>query len=93
MVLASLVNFPDRIKAGIDIVGIANFITFMERTSPYRQDLRRAEYGDERKPEMRAVFEQINPSNRADKIRSALLSGARRERSARAVQRSAANRR
>jgi dipeptidyl aminopeptidase/acylaminoacyl peptidase len=73
MVLASLVNFPDRIKAGIDIVGIANFITFMERTSPYRQDLRRAEYGDERKPEMRAVFERINPSNRADKIRSALL--------------------
>jgi dipeptidyl aminopeptidase/acylaminoacyl peptidase len=73
MVLASLVNFPDRIKAGIDIVGISNFITFLERTSPYRQDLRRAEYGDERKPEMRAVFDQINPANRVDKIRSALL--------------------
>ncbi len=73
MVLASLVNFPDRIKAGIDIVGIANFITFLEHTSPYRQDLRRAEYGDERKPEMRAVFEQINPAGRVDKIKSALL--------------------
>jgi dipeptidyl aminopeptidase/acylaminoacyl peptidase len=73
MVLASLVNFPDRIKAGIDIVGISNFITFLERTSPYRQDLRRAEYGDERKPEMRAVFDHINPANRVDKIRSALL--------------------
>lgn len=73
MVLGSLVNFPDRIKAGIDIVGIANFITFLERTSPYRQDLRRAEYGDERKPEMRAFFERINPSGQAEKIRSALL--------------------
>ncbi len=73
MVLASLVNFPDQIKAGIDIVGISNFISFLERTSPYRQDLRRAEYGDERKPEMRAVFERINPAGRAKKIRSALL--------------------
>ncbi|MBI2823945.1 MAG: S9 family peptidase [Planctomycetia bacterium] len=73
MVLASLVNFPERIKAGIDIVGIGNFITFMERTSPYRQDLRRAEYGDERKPEMKAFFEKINPAGRVDKIRSALL--------------------
>ena len=48
MVLASLTHFGDRIRAGIDIVGIANWVTFLERTSPYRQDLRRAEYGDER---------------------------------------------
>ena len=32
MVLASLRHFGDRIKAGIDIVGIANFITFLENT-------------------------------------------------------------
>lgn len=73
MVLSSLTHFPERIKAGIDNVGIANFITFLENTSPYRQDLRRAEYGDERKPEMRAMFERINPSAQADKIRSGLL--------------------
>jgi dipeptidyl aminopeptidase/acylaminoacyl peptidase len=73
MVLASLVSFGQRIKAGIDIVGIANFITFLERTSPYRQDLRRAEYGDERDPQMRAHFEKINPAGRADQIKSALL--------------------
>ena len=42
-------------------------------TSPYRQDLRRAEYGDERDPEMRAFFERINPTAAADQIRSALL--------------------
>ncbi|HUY88417.1 MAG TPA: prolyl oligopeptidase family serine peptidase [Pirellulales bacterium] len=73
MVLSSLTHYPERIKAGIDIVGIANFITFLERTSPYRQDLRRAEYGDERDPKMRAVFERINPSASADQIASALL--------------------
>ena len=50
MVLASLTHFGDRIKAGIDYVGIANFITFLEKTAAYRVDLRRAEYGDERDP-------------------------------------------
>ena len=73
MVLASLTHFPDRIKAGVDIVGIANFLTFLERTASYRVDLRRAEYGDERDPAMRAVFERISPLNNADRIRSALL--------------------
>lgn len=73
MVLASLVHFGERIRAGIDIVGIANFITFLEHTSPYRQDLRRVEYGDERDAAMRATFEKINPSARAGEIRSALL--------------------
>ena len=73
MVLGSLTNFPERIKAGVDIVGIANFVTFLENTSPYRQDLRRAEYGDERDPEMRKVFERINPTSNVEKIRSALL--------------------
>jgi dipeptidyl aminopeptidase/acylaminoacyl peptidase len=73
MVLASLVHYPERIRAGVDVVGIASFITFLERTSPYRQDLRRAEYGDERDPEMRAFFEQASPLARVDRIRSALL--------------------
>ncbi len=73
MVLASLTHFGDRIKAGIDIVGIANFVTFLERTAPYRVDLRRAEYGDERDPAMKSVFDRISPLNNADKIRSALM--------------------
>ena len=73
MVLASLEHFGSRIKAGIDIVGIANFITFLENTAAYRRDLRRAEYGDERDEKMRAVFQRINPTANADKIESALL--------------------
>lgn len=73
MVLASLTNYPDRIKAGIDIVGIASFQTFLKNTSGYRQDLRRAEYGDERDPKMQEVFLRIDPLKNAGKIRSALL--------------------
>lgn len=73
MTLASLTHFGDRIKAGIDVVGIASFLTFLERTAPYRVDLRRAEYGDERDPNMKAVFERISPLNNAEKIQAALL--------------------
>jgi dipeptidyl aminopeptidase/acylaminoacyl peptidase len=73
MVLASLTHFGDRIKAGIDAVGIANFNTFLANTSAYRQDLRRAEYGDERDPKMKAFFEKMSPANNVDKIQSWLL--------------------
>jgi dipeptidyl aminopeptidase/acylaminoacyl peptidase len=73
MSLACLVHFSDRIRAGIDIVGIANFRTFLANTSAYRQDLRRAEYGDERDPAMAETFERISPANHAGEIRSALL--------------------
>ena len=73
MVLASLQHYPERIKAGIDVVGISDFTTFLNNTESYRRDLRRAEYGDERKPEMQAVFERISPLNNAHKIKSALF--------------------
>jgi dipeptidyl aminopeptidase/acylaminoacyl peptidase len=67
------VHYGERLKAGIDVVGIANYITFLENTAAYRQDLRRAEYGDERDPAMRKKLEEISPLNKADRIRSALL--------------------
>jgi len=73
MVLASLVHYSDRLRAGVDIVGISNFVTFLENTRDYRRDLRRPEYGDERVPEMRAFLERISPSNRAGNITAALF--------------------
>jgi dipeptidyl aminopeptidase/acylaminoacyl peptidase len=68
MVLASAVHYSDRLKAAVDIVGISNFVTFLENTQSYRRDLRRAEYGDERDPEMRAHLEKISPLNSVDRI-------------------------
>lgn len=73
MVLASLVTYGDRIRCGVDSVGIANFVTFLENTEKYRVDLRRVEYGDERDPDMRKFLEEISPANNADKIKSALM--------------------
>ncbi len=73
MVLSSLMHYSDRIKAGVDIVGISHFGTFLKNTESYRRDLRRAEYGDERDAEMAKVFERISPLNHADRIASPLF--------------------
>jgi len=73
MVLASLVHFGDRLRAGIDVVGISSFVTFLSNTRDYRQDLRRAEYGDERDEAMRQHLAAISPLERAGSIRSALF--------------------
>lgn len=68
MVLASMTHYNDRLAGAVDIVGISNFGTFLENTSGYRRDLRRAEYGDERDPEMRAVFDRISPLNNIGRV-------------------------
>lgn len=68
MVLASLVHYSDRLLCGIDYVGISNFVTFLENTKPYRQDVRRMEYGDERDAEMRVFLEEISPTSRVGEI-------------------------
>src|SRR5690606_33356139 len=68
MVLASMTHYNDRLAGAVDIVGISNFATFLENTSGYRRDLRRAEYGDERDPEMRAVFDRISPLNSISRV-------------------------
>ena len=68
MVLACMTNFNNRLKAGIDLFGISNFITFLEKTEAYRRDLRRVEYGDEREPKMREFLTKISPVNNSQKI-------------------------
>ena len=73
MVLASLMHYSDRIRAGIDIVGISDFVTFLGNTESYRRDLRRAEYGDERDPRMRQVFDAISPLRNAHRIDAPLF--------------------
>ena len=68
MSLAVATMYPERIAGSIDVVGIANFVTFLERTESYRRDLRRVEYGDERDPKMREFLTRISPVNNATKI-------------------------
>jgi dipeptidyl aminopeptidase/acylaminoacyl peptidase len=73
MAAASLTHFGNRIRAGVDYVGISNFVTFLENTQDYRRELRRSEYGDESDPQMRAFLEEISPANNVHKISSAMF--------------------
>jgi dipeptidyl aminopeptidase/acylaminoacyl peptidase len=73
MSLAAMTHFSDRLRAGIDNVGISNFVTFLRNTQDYRRDLRRVEYGDERDPAMRAYLEKIAPLHNVQKIRKPMF--------------------
>jgi dipeptidyl aminopeptidase/acylaminoacyl peptidase len=73
MTLAVATYYPDRICCALDVVGISNLATFLEHTESYRRDLRRAEYGDERDPQMRAFMERTAPLNNAGKITKPLF--------------------
>lgn len=71
MVLAAVTTYPDLWAAGVDIVGIANFVTFLENTGPWRRKLREPEYGSLEND--RAFLEAISPIHAVDKITAALF--------------------
>lgn len=71
MVLAGLTEQPDLWAAGVDIVGISHFVTFLENTSDYRRAHREAEYGS--LEHHRGFFESISPLNKADQIEAPLF--------------------
>jgi dipeptidyl aminopeptidase/acylaminoacyl peptidase len=73
MSLAVATTYPERIAATIDVVGISNFVSFLENTESYRRDLRRVEYGDERDPVMRAALQRMSPLTHATRISRPLL--------------------
>ncbi len=73
MTLASLVRYSDRLRAGCELVGISNLVTFLENTQAYRRDLRRAEYGDERDPVQRAKLLEISPLTHVSHIAVPLM--------------------
>ncbi len=71
MTLAALTTYPDRWAVGVDVVGIANFVTFFEQTGPWRRSTRAAEYGDPVRDE--ALLRDISPIHRVDRIAAPLL--------------------
>jgi dipeptidyl aminopeptidase/acylaminoacyl peptidase len=73
MTFAVATHYDARIRCSAAVVGISNFVTFLERTEAYRRDLRRVEYGDERDPKMREFLERISPTNNAHKITKPLF--------------------
>jgi dipeptidyl aminopeptidase/acylaminoacyl peptidase len=71
MVLAALTEHPELWTAGVDIVGIANLVTFLENTGSYRRSLREPEYGSLERD--REFLESISPIHKAEKIVAPLM--------------------
>ncbi len=71
MVLSALTTYPDLWAAGVNIVGISNFVTFLENTSSYRRAHRESEYGS--LAHDRDFLESISPLNQAEKISVPLM--------------------
>lgn len=71
MTLAALTHYPDLWAAGVNIVGIANFETFLENTGAYRRKLRESEYGSLEHD--REFFREISPIWHVDKIKAPLF--------------------
>ena len=71
MVLAALTEYPELWTAGVDIVGIANMVTFLENTGAYRRALREPEYGSLERD--RGFLEFISPLHKAEEITAPLM--------------------
>jgi dipeptidyl aminopeptidase/acylaminoacyl peptidase len=71
MVLSALTEYPETWAAGVDIVGISNFVTFLENTSSYRRAHREAEYGSLK--ENRNFLEGISPIRKVNRIKAPLF--------------------
>lgn len=71
MTLAALTHYPDLWAAGVDIVGISHFKTFLENTGAWRRRLREVEYGFLGEDD--DFFEEIAPLNHSHKITAPLL--------------------
>ena len=73
MVLGTMMHYNDKLRCGVDLFGISNFVSFLEGTEAYRRDLRRAEYGDERDAKMRAHLLKISPNQYPEKFTKPLM--------------------
>jgi dipeptidyl aminopeptidase/acylaminoacyl peptidase len=73
LTLATLVNFGERLRGGVDMAGITDFTSFLSNSAAYRQSQLRAEYGDERDPDMRAFLRRISPLTNAERISRPVL--------------------
>jgi dipeptidyl aminopeptidase/acylaminoacyl peptidase len=71
MTLAALTTYPERWAAGVDVVGIANWLTFFEQTGPWRRSTRAAEYGDPQHDA--ALLRELSPIHKAERIVAPLL--------------------
>jgi dipeptidyl aminopeptidase/acylaminoacyl peptidase len=71
MTMAAITEHPELWSCAVNIVGIVNFVTFLERTGAYRRALREAEYGS--LAHDRDFLESISPIRKIERIACPLM--------------------
>lgn len=71
LTLSALAAAPRMWAAGVDVVGMADLVTFLEHTSAYRRALREAEYGSLAAD--RELLARLSPIHHVDRIACPLL--------------------
>ncbi len=66
MVLAGVAFHPERWAAGISVVGISSFVTFLENTAEWRRYYREREYGSLERD--RELLHEVSPLTHVDRI-------------------------
>ncbi|MBK6697831.1 MAG: S9 family peptidase [Myxococcales bacterium] len=69
--LMAMTRFAGSYDAGVSIVGIANLVTFLNNTAPYRRALRISEYGDPEKDKEALV--KLSPTTHVGNVKAPLL--------------------
>ncbi len=70
-VLSAMTEHPELWKAGVDIVGISNFVTFLKNTAAWRRSLRESEYGSLEHDLI--TLEKVSPIHKIDRISAPLF--------------------
>jgi dipeptidyl aminopeptidase/acylaminoacyl peptidase len=66
-------NYSHKIRGAISHWGPSNLVSFLENTTGWRRELRRAEYGDERDPQIRQELNRVAPRNNVEKFSVPIL--------------------
>lgn len=69
--LMAMSRFAGQFDAGVALVGMANLVSFLNNTAPYRRALRISEYGDPEKD--REALMRLSPVTYVDNIKDPLL--------------------
>jgi dipeptidyl aminopeptidase/acylaminoacyl peptidase len=73
MTYAAAEKYSDRLRCAMAGAAISDFIAYYQGTDPTRPEDRRAEYGDDRIPEMREFLTRISPVTNASRIKIPLF--------------------
>lgn len=71
VVLAALATYPDVWAAGVDLYGVANFVTLLQNTHPFRRKHRAAEYGS--LEQHRELLERLSPTTHLHRVTAPLF--------------------